>query len=121
MVSASDNLPWFAIRVKSTHEKRVTSLLLYQKYECFLPFYTSRRRWSDRIKRVELPLFPGYVFTRFTAVDRIPILKTPSVISIVGIGATPTPINEREIPAIQRAIASRFGLSPHPFLQIVQR
>jgi transcription antitermination factor NusG len=115
-----DGLPWFAIRVKSTHEKRVTSLLQYQTYECFLPLYTSRRRWSDRIKRVELPLFPGYLFTRFTPADRIPVLKTPSVISIVGIGATPTPIEECEIAAIQRAVASGFGLSPHPFLRVGQ-
>jgi transcription antitermination factor NusG len=118
---ASDGLSWFAIQVKSTHEKRVTSLLDYQTYECFLPLYTSRRRWSDRIKSVELPLFPGYVFTRFTPGHRIPILKTPSVISIVGIGATPTPIDECEIAAIQRAVASGFGLSPHPFLRAGQR
>src|SRR5947199_1932602 len=118
---ASYGLPWFAVQVKSTHEKRVTSLLQYQTYECFLPLYTSRRRWSDRIKRVELPLFPGYVFSRFTPVDRIPILKTPSVISIVGIGATPAPVDECEIAAIQRAVASGSGLSPHPFLQIGQR
>src|SRR5438093_4203657 len=117
----SDGSLWFAIQVKSTHEKRVTSLLQYQTYECFLPLYTSRRRWSDRIKSVELPLFPGYVFTRFTPAARIPILKTPSVISIVGIGATPTPIDECEIAAIQRAVASGFGLSPHPFLQVGQR
>src|SRR5947208_10499662 len=118
---ASYGLRWFAVQVKSTHEKRVTSLLQYQTYECFLPFYTSRRRWSDRIKSVELPLFPGYVFTRFTPADRIPILKTPSVISIVGIGGIPAPIDECEIAAIQRAVASGFGLSPHPFLQIGQR
>src|SRR5438093_10392967 len=118
---ASDGLPWFAVQVKSTHEKRVTSLLQYQTYECFLPLYTSRRRWSDRIKSVELPLFPGYVFSRFTPAARIPILKTPSVISIVGIGAIPAPIDECEIAAIQRAVASGFGLSPHPFLQVGQR
>src|SRR2546428_11476471 len=118
---ASDGSLWFAVQVKSTHEKRVTSLLQYQTYECFLPLYTSRRRWSDRIKSVELPLFPGYVFTRFTPAARIPILKTPSVISIVGIGAIPAPIDEREIAAIQRAVASGFGLSPHPFLQVGQR
>src|SRR5438128_11116878 len=96
---APDGLLWFAIQVKSTHENRVTSLLQYQTYECFLPLYTSRRRWSDRIKRVELPLFPGYVFTRFTAVARIPILKTPSVIWNVGLGATPTPIDASQLTA----------------------
>src|SRR5437762_13585418 len=118
---ASYGLSWFPIQVQSTHEKRVTSLLQYQTYQCFLPLYTSRRRWSDRIKRVELPLFPGYVFSRFTPAGRIPILKTPSVISIVGIGAIPTPIDECEIAAIQRAVASGFGLSRHPFPQIGQR
>src|SRR5438093_11350504 len=97
---ASDGLPWFAVQVKSTHEKRVTSLLQYQTYVCFLPLYTSRRRWSDRIKSVELPLFPGYVFTRFTPPARLPLLTTPRVISIVGIGAIPTPIDECEIAAI---------------------
>src|SRR5947208_13972998 len=118
---ASDGSLWFAIQVKSTHEKRVTSLLQYQTYQYLRPLYTSLRRWSYRIKSVELPLFPGYVFTRFTPAARIPILTTPSVISIVGIGATPTPIDEREIAAIQRAVASGFGLSPHPFLQVGQR
>jgi transcription antitermination factor NusG len=117
---AADDFPWFAIRVKTTHEKRVTSLLQYQEYECFLPLYTTRRRWSDRIKRVELPLFPGYVFSRFPALERAPILKTPSVIAIVGIGSTPTPIDDQEIAAIQQVVASGFGLSPHPFLQIGQ-
>src|SRR5437867_8436377 len=118
---ASYGLSWFAVQVKSTHEKRVTSLLQYQTYECFLPLYTSRRRWSDRIKRVELPLFPGYVFSRFTPAARIPILKTPSVISIVGIGAIPAPIDDQEFAAIQRVVKSELRISPHPFLQVGQR
>src|SRR5262245_61716341 len=120
-VKLPDRLPWFAIQVKSTHEKRVTSLLEYQTFECFLPLYTSRRRWSDRIKRVELPLFPGYVFGRFVASARVSILKTPSVIGIVGIRNIPTPIDVHEIAAIQRVVHSGFGVSPHPFLQVGQR
>src|SRR5438128_2109839 len=97
---AARGLPWFAIEVKTTHEKRVTSLLDYQAYEWFLPLYRCRRRWSDRIKEVELPLFPGYVFCRFAPCSRVPILKTPSVMRIVGIGGTPTPIDDDEISAI---------------------
>jgi transcription antitermination factor NusG len=112
---------WFALQVKSTHEKRVMSLLAFQSYECFLPTYSSRRLWSDRVKRVELPLFPGYVFSRFALSERIPIIKTPSVIGIVGIGAVPAPIDEEEIASIQRVVKSGFGLSPHPFLQLGQR
>src|SRR5881628_232071 len=118
---ASDGFPWFAIQVKSTHEKRVSALLEYQTYECFLPLYTSRRRWSDRIKQVQLPLFPGYVFCRFAMSARVPILKTPSVMRIAGIGYIPTPIDEHEITAIQRVVESGFGVSPHPFMQVGHR
>src|SRR5216117_2095668 len=118
---ASYGLPWFAVQVKSTHEKRVTSLLQYQTYEWFLPLYTSRRRWSDRIKQVQLPLFPGYVFCRFAMSARVPILKTPSVMRIAGIGYVPTAIDDHEIAAIQRVVKSGFGVSPHPFLQVGHR
>jgi len=116
-----DDCSWFAIRVKSTHEKRVRSLLEYQAYECFLPLYKSRRRWSDRIKQVELALFPGYVFSRFHLSDRVPILKTPSVIEIVSVASVPARIDEAEITAIQCVVKSGFGVLPHPFLQVGQR
>jgi transcription antitermination factor NusG len=117
---ASHTSFWFAVRVKGTHEKRVTALLQYQAYECFLPLYTTRRRWSDRIKRVELPLFPGYVFSRFAHLDRLPILKTPGVMSILGIGSIPTPIDDNEIDALQRVIKSGSSVSPHPYLKVGQ-
>jgi transcription antitermination factor NusG len=112
---------WFAIQVKTTHEKRVTSLLAFRGHEWFLPSYTCRRGWSDRIKKVELPLFPGYVFCRFSLSSRVAILKTPSVMRIAGIGYMPTPIDDQEIDAIQRVMQSGIGLSPHPFLQAGQR
>jgi|SRR4051812_2137746 len=115
-----DGTFWFAVQVKTTHEKRVTSLLDFRGYESFLPLYTSRRRWSDRIKKVELPLFPGYVFCRFARRARVSILTIPSVMGVVGIGPIPTSIDEHEIAAIQKVIQSGFGISPHPFLQIGQ-
>jgi transcription antitermination factor NusG len=119
--SDSDNRrSWFAVQAKTTHEKRVVSLLTYQNYECFLPVYACRRRWSDRIKEVELPLFPGYVFCRFQAPLRGPILRTPSVTGIVGIGGKPLPIDDAEIAAIELANRCGAGMRPHPFLQTGQ-
>src|SRR5262245_13741136 len=83
---------WFALRVKSRCEK-VVSLMAQQKgLEEFLPLYQSRRRWSDRLKSVELPLFPGYLFCRLNPQHRLPLLTIPGVMHMVGIGKTPVPI-----------------------------
>ena len=117
----ASGLSWFAVQTKTTHEKRVAYLLNYQAYECFLPLYKSRRCWSDRTKEVQLPLFPGYMFCRFNVHTRSPILKTPSVIGIAGIGGKPIAIDDEEIVAIQRIHGSGLGVSPHPFLQIGHR
>jgi transcription antitermination factor NusG len=115
------NATWFAVQVKATHEKRVDALLSGGGFESFLPLYEGRRRWSDRIKRVKLPLFPGYVFCRFPPSDRVCILKTPSVMRVVGIGYTPIPIDEQEIAAIQTVVKAGLGTAPHPFLSVGQR
>jgi transcription termination factor NusG len=52
------------------------SLLEFQSYDCFLPTYSRGRLWSHRVKRLEVPLFPGYVFSRFALSERIPIIKS---------------------------------------------
>ena len=112
---------WFAVRVKTTHEKRVAAQLDQKGYEQFLPLYRDRRRWSDRVKEVELPLFPGYIFCRIDPNARLGLLKTPGVYRIVSIGNAPAPIDEHEIIAIQQAMSSGLCLRPHPYLSVGQR
>jgi transcription antitermination factor NusG len=115
------NYPWFALQVRSRYENVAAAHLSGKGFECFLPLYKSRRRWSDRFKEVECPLFPGYVFCRLNPLDRLPIHITPGVILIVGHGKTPEPIDETEIAAIQSVIKSGLSSQPYPFLQIGQR
>ncbi len=93
------------------------SLLSQRGLESFLPLYQARRRWSDRVKEVDLPLFPGYIFCRFVSEERMPILTTPSVLGIAGIGKEPLPIDDDEIEAIRRVVESGLGLAPEPFLE----
>jgi transcription antitermination factor NusG len=112
---------WFAVQVKTTHEKRVASLLGQHGFERFLPCYVDRRRWSDRIKEVEQPLFPGYVFCRFTPAERVGVLKTDGVYRVVGIGSQPAPIDEQEIQAIQQAVDAGLAARPHPYLATGQQ
>src|ERR1035437_10166011 len=97
-----DQLSWYALRVQSRLAGLVSTTLRGKGYEEFFPLYCSERRWSDRIKKIELPLFPGYLFCRFDVSDRLlPILSTPGVICIVGAGKTPIPIDDEEIEAVR--------------------
>lgn len=113
--------PWFAIRVKSHHEK-ITAVALHNKgYQEFAPMYQSRRYWSDRIKELDLPLFPGYIFCRFDPLHRLPVLTTPGTVSIVGLGRIPEPVDDCEIARIRAIISSGALAYPWPFLRTGQK
>ncbi len=107
---------WYAVHVKSRSEKVVSAIAQNKGFEEFLPLYKIRRRWSDRVQTVELPLFPGYLFCRIGAESRLPILTIPGVLGFAGVGKTPLPIEDEEIAAIQTAVASGLFAEPWPFL-----
>jgi len=121
MTAKAPHYSWFALQVRTRHEAGVASFLDALGFEHFLPLVTSRKRWSDRIKKVQDPLFPGYVFSRFDPQDRLPILKTPGVIQIVGYNRCPVPVDDSEISAIQTLIASGLPNQAWPFLSVGAR
>jgi transcription antitermination factor NusG len=114
-------LPWFALQVNSRKENWIFAHLVGQGYECFWPKFKSVRQWSDRRKEIESPLFPGYLFCRFNPLERLPILKTPGVMEIVGCNRKPIPIDEQEIQAIQRMMESSLVRQPWPYLEVGER
>lgn len=88
-------------------------MLVNKGYEVFLPLYSSRRLWSDRVKTLQMPLFPGYVFCRFDQYDNTtPVVTTPGIIRIISFGRTPAPIEEREIEAVQTVVKSGAAAQP---------
>jgi transcriptional antiterminator RfaH len=111
---------WYAVRLRPRSEKMVALHLRDKGYEEYLPLYRSRRRWSDRMKEVDLPLFPGYIFCKFDVTNRLPILVTPGVLSITGCGKVPLPIPELEISAVQRIVTSNMPYGPWPTMRVGQ-
>jgi transcription antitermination factor NusG len=109
---------WFALQVRGRQEFNISENLGSNGYEWFLPLYKSSKRWSDRIKQVDSPLFPGYVFCRFNPLDRLPILKIPGVIQIVGFNRQLVAVDEDEIRAIQALVASGIPNRPCPYLEV---
>lgn len=107
---------WYALHVRARFEKYVQTHLEEKGYESFLPTYVSKRKWSDRVKSLSLPLFPNYVFCRFDVQNRLPILVTPGVNSIVGVGRSPVPVDQQEILSIRHVLESGVAARPWPYL-----
>ena len=112
---------WYALQVRTRYERVVAEYLSGLDYEWFLPLCKDRKRWSDRVKQVELPLFPGYLFCRFDVQSRLPILKTPGVVQIVGYNRQPVPVDESEIAAIQTLVSSGVPNQLCSFVEIGDR
>lgn len=110
--------PWYAILAKNGREKSATLILKNIGYECYLPVSRLTRKWSDRTKIVDVPLFPGYFFCRMNHRNRLPVLMAPGVINVVGIGKIPVPVDEDEIAAIQRVGASSLLVTPWPYVEV---
>jgi transcription antitermination factor NusG len=114
-------LQWFALRVKSRHEKTVALAARNKGFEEFLPLYRWRQTWSDRSKWVEMPLFPGYVFCRLDSSHRLPLLTIPGVLNFVSFGKTPVAIDDTEIASVQAAVRSDLVTEPCSFVEGGQR
>lgn len=117
-VASAEERRWYALYTRSRHEKRVAEELRARRFESFLPLYESVRQWKDRRARVELPLFPGYVFVRFDLGERIRVLQVPSVVQIVGNHGRPIPLQEQEVSALLLAADGTARPEPHPYLAV---
>lgn len=120
---ASDSVqaPWFALRVRSRAERKVSQALQQKGFEQFLPAYPRRSYWSDRVKMVSQPLFPGYVFCRYRPKDTLAVLQTPGVVAAVGFGRCPAAVPEAEIASLRKLVESTVPLFPRAFLHVGQK
>lgn len=114
---------WYALLTRARHEKVVAHRLSEAGVSAFLPLVTEVRRWSDRRKAVEFPLFSCYVFAKLppTSQGRLKALRIDGVFNLVGGRGEGTPIPDEQIEAVRRLINERLPWQSHPFLRIGQR
>ncbi len=96
-----DDLRWYAIYCKSRHEKKVVEQLYEKKINHYLPVREEVRQWSDRKKKVELPLFRGYLFVNIPKRLKIPVLETYGVVTFVTFANKMSPIPDEQIQAVK--------------------
>jgi len=117
------SLEWYAIHTSSHHEQRVYERLVKKSIHAFLPKMEVWSRRKDRRKRIQVSLFPGYLFVN---VDLDPyvileILNTPGVAYILRNNGKFTPIPENQIASIQKLLKNDVLIKPYPYLKIGQR
>jgi transcription antitermination factor NusG len=113
----SPDSPWYAAYTLANHEKRVAQQLEERCIHSFLPTYQSVRRWKDRRKLLEFPLFPSYVFVQMTASNRLDLLRLPGLLGLVCFQGKPAPVESGEIKNLRQGLAGRTVLHPHPYLK----
>lgn len=111
---------WYAAYTRANHEKRAHERLLQRSIDSFLPTYLSIRIWKDRRVRLQMPLFPGYVFIRISPHERVRALEVPGVARLVGFKGVPAPLHDQDV-ACLRVLAQHGIAQPHPYLRVGRR
>ena len=117
----ADNLQWYAAYTCAKHEKRVAQQLEERSIESFLPTYRSVRRWKDRRKVLELPLFPSYLFVQLDRGNRLDLLRLPGVLGLVCFQGKPAAVERSEIENLRQGLVNRTAVHPHPYLRAGRR
>jgi transcription antitermination factor NusG len=112
-----DRCQWYALQVKTRLERSTAGLLSGRGYQTILPTFKTVKQTRGNPKSLISPLFPGYVFCRFDVNNRLPVLITPGVVSVVRKGSVPSPVQESEIAAIQKVVTSGIRAEPWHYLE----
>jgi transcription antitermination factor NusG len=112
---------WLAAYTRSRHENQVASQLSSKGVESLLPTYAKLSRWSDRIRRTQAPLFPGYVFVHVSDAERTPVLQTMGVVNLVSVGGKAARLPDEEMARLRACFARPSEIEPHPYLKLGHR
>ena len=112
---------WFAVYTRANHERRVSEQLTERGVEIFLPQYETVHKWKDRHVRLQLPLFPGYVFVHMALQNRLQVLQVPGVAWLVSFAGKPVAVPEEEFTKIRTFLIHGLRAEPHPYLKTGRR
>jgi transcription antitermination factor NusG len=100
----SPSLEWYVLYTLPNYEKKVHLSLTKNQITTFLPLQKVVRKWSDRQKIIEVPLFPNYVFIRTHKNERFKALDVYGVKYYINSGGRPALISENEINNIKKML-----------------
>jgi transcription antitermination factor NusG len=121
LAASSPQVHWYAIYTCANHERKIADQLANRGIEHFLPQYESVRRWKDRKVRLQVPLFPGYLFVHLALQNRVGVLQVPGVVRFVGFDGRAIPVSEEDLARVREFFKQGLRAEPHPFLTVGRR
>ena len=103
---------WYALYINRHHERKVCDWISNMGIDTLLPIRNIKKIWSDRIKIIEEPLFPSYLFVMASCLEYFEILNHPSVVKYVSFGGNPAIIPEDQIEALKIITTSNIDVEP---------
>jgi transcription antitermination factor NusG len=110
--------PWYALQTRANHERKVAERLNSQDITSIVPIFSEVHRWKDRNKKVELPVFPGYVFVQMDLAERMRAIVISGVVRFVGMGTMPTPIPDAEMEVVNACLRHGGLVRPHAYVMV---
>jgi transcription antitermination factor NusG len=108
---------WLAAYTRSRHEQQVARQLGQKELEYMLPTYERLIRWSDRIRRVQMPLFPSYIFVHICEDERRTLLETVGIVQLVSVAGRPALLADEEVERLRSCMSGSADVEPHPYLK----
>lgn len=108
---------WYALYTRSNFERLVRAQLAEKGLTAFLPLHTVVRFWSDRKKRIDVPLFPSYVFVHADRRERYRAVQCRGVVRMVSFTGEPARIPAQQIESIRRILQHGYEPVPHQYLR----
>jgi transcription antitermination factor NusG len=121
LLFSQHELHWYAVQTSARHEKRVHQRFVERSVESFLPLYETINRWKDRKVRVQLPLFPGYLFVHLDIANRLNVLQVAGVARFVNFGGMAIPVPAVDIESLRAGLIGGLRVEPHPYLKVGRR
>jgi transcription antitermination factor NusG len=111
---------WYVVCTFARHEKAIADRLRNKAIETYLPLYWAVRSWGPRRAKVELPLFPGYVFVRTEITRKVRVLEQPGVVRFVGLNGKATPLADEDMQKLRTSLRA-CKAEPYPYLSAGRR
>jgi len=111
---------WYVVRVKANAERKVAQGLCARGMDVFLPMQV-RPGGRKGTTRIEIPLFPGYVFAQFDCRAALSVLMCPGVVHILCRGSVPEPVDPVEMHAVQSVTRLARSVEPLPAFAVGQK